>query len=258
MSIIQVNINTETLSAIIAFSVVSASIGSFLILLFLVFRKRRIQHRFEIMEMKHQFSQTLLTSQIEIQEQTLRNISQELHDNISQKLGLAKLQLNQIQSLQPDVAIGPTKSVITEAIADIRSLTKSMHPDRIATIPLNESIEYEINLLRNATPVSFLCNIEADPAAITADQKIILFRIFQELLNNALKYAHATQINILFETKDRMTLSVADNGIGLPVEYQKGIGHTSIINRATLLKGTFHLVSNPGNGTVAKVLIPIR
>jgi signal transduction histidine kinase len=235
----------------------------FTLLIFLVimvlhfYQRKRFAHFKEITLMKSKFDEALLSSQIEIQEQTLRNISQELHDNISQKLGLAKLQLNQLQTIQPGVEIGPTKSVISEAIADIRSLSKSLHPDRIANIPLKESIEHEINLLRNASPATFTCNIEADPAFLSSDQRIILFRIFQELLNNALKYANAPTIEVLLTANDTITLALIDNGQGLPPDYQKGIGHTSIQNRVTLLKGSFHLESNASKGTVAKVVIPV-
>ncbi len=230
---------------------------TFFIAILIQYQKRRQQHLLEVKDLEHQFSQTLLSSQIEIQEQTLRNISQELHDNISQKLGLAKLQLNQLQTLQPEIEIGPTKSVIADAIADIRSLSKSMHPDRIASIPLKESIEHEINLLRHASPATFICNIDNDPETLTPDQRIILFRIFQELLNNALKYAHASAIEVLLVSNGNITLTVMDNGTGLPPDYQKGIGHTSIQNRVTLLKGTFHLEPKQDGGTVARVEIPL-
>jgi signal transduction histidine kinase len=249
---------TDIIVAIVAATILFLLLTTFIILFILKYQKRRQQHLLEVQNLEHQFSQTLLSSQIEIQEQTLRNISQELHDNISQKLGLAKLQLNQLRTMQPGADVGPTKAVISEAIADIRSLSKSMHPDRIANIPLKESIEHEINLLRHASPATFTCHIEADPESLSADQRIILFRIFQELLNNALKYAKASTIEVLLTTNDNITLSVIDNGAGLPPDYQKGIGHTSIQNRVTLLKGSFHLGSNAGKGTVAKVEIPMR
>jgi signal transduction histidine kinase len=186
---------------------------TFFIAIIIQYQKRRQQHLLEVQNLEHQFSQTLLSSQIEIQEQTLRNISQELHDNISQKLGLAKLQLNLIQTNQPTVNVSETKTVIMEAIADIRALSKSMHPDRIATIPLKESIEHEISLLQNVSTASVHCIIEADSEIHTPEQRIILFRIFQELLNNALKYSQATRVDIMLSTNDQIILSVVDNVI---------------------------------------------
>jgi len=246
----------DIIVTVVFFSVLVFTVITFFIAILIQYQKRREKHLLEVQTLEHQFSQTLLSSQIEIQEQTLRNISQELHDNISQKLGLAKLQLNLIQANQPTLNVQETKTVIMDAIEDIRALSKSMHPDRIGTIPLKESIEHEVNMLRNASSASFNCTIDADPEILTPDQRIILFRIFQELLNNALKYSQATNVEIMLSFTDHITLSVIDNGIGLPADYQKGIGHTSIQNRVGLIKGTFHLESIPGKGTNSRVEIP--
>ncbi len=229
-----------------------------LVLIMLAYGRRKQRHLLEVQHMKFEFSQTLLTSQMEIQEQTLRNISQELHDNISQKLGLVKLQLNQLQQAQPTIDLGETKGVITETIADIRALSKSLHPDRIASIPLKESMEHEIALLKNATQVTINCHIDENLEFLTPDQRIILFRIFQELLNNALKYAEATIITIsLTPSENGIILQVQDNGIGLPPNYQKGIGHLSIENRIKMLGGAFELLSDPQSGTVGKIKFPL-
>ncbi len=227
-----------------------------IIIITLAYGKRKQNHMLEVALIKSEFSQTLLTTQNEIQEQTLRTISQELHDNISQKLGLAKLQLNLLQSGESSINISDTKTVIMDALADIRALSKSLHPDRIASIPLKESMEHEIYLLTNATSVNFHCVIEADGDVLSNEQRIILFRIFQELLNNALKYAGATKVDIIFTIEPSITLTIADNGVGLPIDYQKGIGHTSIQNRVKLLKGNFVLESSAKDGTRAKVEIP--
>jgi signal transduction histidine kinase len=92
---------------------------------------------------------------------------------------------------------------------------------------------------------------------LTPEKRIILFRIFQELLNNALKYAEATIINISLTTfENSVTLKVQDNGIGLPPNYQKGIGHTSIENRVKILNGRINLEGNSGTGTCAVLKIP--
>ena len=228
-----------------------------IMILYLYQRKRIFQFK-EISLLKIQFAQTLLVTQNEIQEQTLRKISQELHDNISQKLGLIKLQVNQMQYHNPAIDFTDAKDVITGTIADLRALSKSFHPDRISTIPLKDSIENELLLVKKASDVSIEYNIDADDELLQPEQKIILFRIFQELLNNAIKYANASQIDIsLISALNELTLSVKDNGVGLPEVYQKGIGHTSIQNRVEMLKGKFELGSQAGTGTQATVTLPL-
>jgi signal transduction histidine kinase len=227
-----------------------------ILVLYLYQRKRFLQFQ-EITLMKVQFEQTLLTTQNEIQEQTLRKISQELHDNIAQKLGLIKLQVSTLQYQNPNFDLADTKDVIVGAIADLRALSKSFHPDRIASIPLKDSIENELTLVKNASDITIQHTIDADEELLQPEQKVILFRIFQELLNNAIKYSQGTQIDIsLTSANNSINLTVKDNGIGLPKNYQKGIGHTSIHNRVELLKGLFELSSVEGGGTKAVVAVP--
>ncbi len=208
--------------------------------------------------MKMQFEQTLPTTQNKIQEQTLRKISQELHDNIGQKLGLIKLQVNQMQYHNPAIDFTDTKDVIVGTIADLRALSKSFHPVRIASIPLKDSIENELTLVKNASDITIQHTIHADDELLQPEQKNILFCIFQELLNNAIKYANASQIDIsLSPANNTIYLTVKDNGAGLPANYQKGIGHTSIHNRVELLKGMFELSSEAGGGTKAVLTVPL-
>jgi len=229
-----------------------------MLVLYLYQRKRFLQVT-EITQLKGSFEQILLTTQIEIQEQTLRQISQELHDNISQKLGLLKIQINQLQSQNPTLNLLDCKVVLTETISDLRVLSKSFHPDRIGSIPLKENIENELTLVKRASGSSIVYSIDGDDDSLQPEQKIILFRIFQELLNNALRYANASKIEVQLRFDDNfISLYIQDNGDGLPVDYQKGIGHTSMQNRVNLLQGSFHLESERGKGTLAKVEIPKR
>ena len=236
----------------------------FLLLIFLIimvlffYQRKRFAHFKEITLMKSEFDEALLSSQIEIQEQTLRNISQELHDNISQKLGLAKLQLSHLELTQPAVNTAAVKAVISAAIADIRTLSKSMHPDRIAAISLEESIANEISMHVNVSEIEITFSKDGLSDRLNADQRIIIFRIFQELLNNSLKYAQSTRINVLLYAGESLRLTIDDNGKGLPENYAKGIGHTSITNRVQLLKGVFTLESKPGKGTRASIDIPLK
>lgn len=248
----------ELIQLIVSLCIFFLLLAFIIIIITLAYGKRKQKHTLEVQALKHEFSQTLLTSQNEIQEQTLRKISQELHDNIAQKLGLVKLQVSTLQYQNPTIDYTDTKDVIVGTISDLRALSKSFHPDRIASIPLKDSIENELTLVKNASDITIQHTIDADDELLQPEQKVILFRIFQELLNNAIKYSNASQIDIsLISALNELTLRVIDNGEGLPEVYQKGIGHTSIHNRVELLKGKFDLWSQANRGTNAAVTIPL-
>jgi len=96
--------------------------------------------------MKSQFEQELLQTQIEIQEQTLKTISQEIHDNVGQVLSLAKLNLNTFEA-NPEGKLKNTKELVSKAINDLRDLSRSLHGEKIGEIGLQEAIVNELKIL---------------------------------------------------------------------------------------------------------------
>ena len=102
------------------------TIGGTILVIFLVagivaflflFSRRNWKHQTEKQLMKTQFQQALLQTQLEIQEQTLKTISEEIHDNVGQILSLAKLNLNTFE-LNPEKKLTDTKQLISKAIND--------------------------------------------------------------------------------------------------------------------------------------------
>src|SRR6187551_1859556 len=106
----------------------------FFYLFFLQMHRRRTIHEKEMYDLKAQYERTLFQSQLEIQEQTFRNISQEIHDNIGQVLSLAKLNLNTMDCNNPEalqVKINDSKQLISKAIQDLRDLSRSLNTDYV-------------------------------------------------------------------------------------------------------------------------------
>lgn len=194
---------------------------------------------------------------IEIQEQTLRNISQEIHDNMGQRLGLVKLQLYQVQIKNPEVDLLDIKSMITASIAELRDISRSMHPERIGSVPLKESLEIELRMVEKSGGISIHTAFDqTDSLSVAA--KVMLFRVFQELLNNTLKHARATEITVSFKLQNNHhILILQDNGIGLAANAKDGIGFTSMRNRIGMLGGKMEFERNDQRGTTVIVSLPV-
>ena len=104
-------------------------------------------------KIKSDFQQTLLQTQLEIQEQTLKTISEEIHDNIGQALSLAKLKLNTVDFTKQEQLIEKitdSKNLVSKAIQDLRDLSRSLNTDNIAAMGLIRAIEYELELFRKS------------------------------------------------------------------------------------------------------------
>ncbi len=205
----------------------------------------------------------LFKSQIEIQEQTFQHISQEIHDNIGQKLTLAKLNLNRLDSrfLGENInSVNNTIQIIGEVISDLSDLSRTMSSEVVLQNGLIKAIEYEITQLNRAGIYKLKMQVIGDGAFLEAKRELILFRVVQESLNNIIKHADATEITIrLHYANTSLRLEIHDNGKGYRLEEKdgKGNGLSNIRRRASILNGRCHINTSPGNGTMIQIEIPI-
>lgn len=232
-------------------------LGLFVVFLVYLYNKRQKTFRVEKELLQSQHQQSLLQTQIEIQEQTLLHISQEIHDNIGQVLSLAKLNLATFPALEDEqlqLKIGDTKQLVSKAIVDLRDLSRSMHGDRIAAIGLHQAIEDELKFIHNSKQFFTHFTTAGEPFKLDAQKEMVLFRMIQETLNNSIKHAKANTIEIVLEYHfPKLTITVADDGIGFDPttlsQQQKGIGLGSMQQRAALIGAHQELLSSPGKGT---------
>jgi len=253
--------NFDIYLLVIVGSIILLLLVLFIIGFLLTYQKRQQINLKEKIIMQSQFQQELLQTQLEIQEQTLKTISQEIHDNIGQVLSLAKLNLNTFEdaeSANNQAKINDTKNLVSKAINDLRDLSRSLHGDKIAELGLQESIANELKILQNTGQYQTHFSFTGDPYKLAPQQEIVLFRIVQEAMNNAIKHAKAKNINIAMQYQPGIfNLIITDDGIGFNATDlqapETGIGLKSMHNRAALIGGTFTIISTPNNGTIINI-----
>lgn len=211
-------------------------------------------------DLKVKFEKTILQSQLEIQEQTFRNISQEIHDNIGQVLSLAKLNLNTIPHENVSDKISLTEELLGKAINDLRDLSKSLHPEKISDIGLVNATRHELFTFQKVSKINTELIADESEITIDANKSVIVFRMIQEALHNALKHAKANYIIVTMQPQGSKTLiEIRDNGIGFDTAQLKntetGIGLKSMEQRCKLINATFTIESMPGKGTALKLVI---
>lgn len=240
----------ENLTTLLSFgTVVALAFVVFVILLAYLFTTRKNKLLKEKQLMKSQFEQELLQTQLEIQEQTLKTISEEIHDNVGQVLSLAKLNLNTFES-NSEQKLQDTKQLISKAINDLRDLSRSMHGDRIAELGLQQSIADELQILENSGEFETHLKIIGEAYKLLPQKEMVLFRIVQEALNNCIKYSKAKNITVVLNyNRGNFLLHITDDGIGFDTQIKTGIGLKSMQNRAALIGGEFSIQSSAGNGT---------
>lgn len=253
------------LTPIILVTILLLIIAIGIIMLVLVYQKKQLQFLNEREQLKVAFEKEILESRLEIQEQTMKNISQEIHDNIGQVLSLVKLNLNSMncndqQALQE--RIKDSSLLVRQAIQDLRDLSKSLHTDIIKEKGLIRSIENEFELLKKAGGYKTTIIQEGTPFALSHQHELILFRVFQEVLNNIIKHAHASMIMVKICYSDLFELEIKDDGQGFDSSYlnenhQSGLGIRNMRNRTRVIGADFSINSETGSGTSVKICLPV-
>ncbi len=263
----QLESRTEILIVFITGIVVLFILIGIIVYFLLDHQKKYHQHKKEKQDLHFQFQQTLLQTQLEIQEQTLKNISQEIHDNIGQVLSLVKININTMNCDEPDLLQGKiddSKTLISKAIQDLRDLSRSLNTDYVVEMGLARSIEYELELIKKTGSFETLFSIEGNPYRLEQQKELILFRIVQEVLHNIIKHAKASLITVALQFEpEKFVLTVADNGIGFDISGLKennyagtGLGIRNMHNRAKMINTDFIINSDLTKGTTITLTIP--
>jgi two-component system, NarL family, sensor kinase len=251
-------------------TIVGTSLALFLsvtlFIFFISYQKRKFKYIKEKQQLRTDFQQELLRAQVEIQEQTFQNISQEIHDNIGQMLSLVKLNLGMADINEPETAnekIQRSREIVTKAIIDLRDLSKSLNPEAIMKIGLNEALQRELLVVAKAGQYEVNLSQNGDPFRLDPQKELIIFRIFQEILNNIIKHSEAKTVNVILDfQRPQFTLTVSDDGEGFDAskleseETYIGQGVRNMYARAKVIGAEFNLVSTLNKGT--KVVIELK
>jgi signal transduction histidine kinase len=249
-------------------TVILIFLGIFIISFLLLYSSRHNKFVLEKKQLQIQFQQTLLESQLEIQEQTVNVVSQEIHDNIGQVLSLVKLNIGTIDICQPETAqvkINDSRDLVGKVIQDLRNLARSMSTTYITEMGLLRSVEYEVEMIRKSGAFLPLLHVEGQVIKINSQQELIVFRILQELINNIIKHAAAKKVDIrIVFTEELLNITVIDNGKGFDTTQLTytgisafGLGLRNMKNRAQLIGADFSITSIPGTGTTANIRLPL-
>ncbi len=200
---------------------------------------------------------------IQVQEKERYEISTELHDNVNQQLTVAMMYIASAQQKMPEGSelLKQSSSFILNAIEEIRKLSQNLVTPLIKHFGLSKAVE---GLMDDISAVnSFHTELTADTfyeEDIKYDFKLNLFRIVQEQMNNIIKHANATTVNIeLSRDAENIKLKVVDNGVGFDISQQrKGIGIYNIMSRSDLYNGIVDIQTSRGKGCGIYITFPLK
>lgn len=212
--------------------------------------------------------QALAAQLMAVQEGERRRISRDLHDDVNQRLALLSMDLRGIEQASASLPAWlrhGIRSVLDRTIAlsdDIRRLAYRFHPSILDDLGLETALQHLIDDFSNRTGIKTVFVrqelTERPPEEIAA----CLYRIVQESLNNVVKHAHASRVEIeLIEDEDTLELTFRDTGVGFEPDQvahsRRGVGLVNMKERVRLVQGTLEIHSTPGQGTFVHVRVPV-
>lgn len=246
----------EFLITIVVASVFFVLIGIFLMIVVFFFLRRQRKYKMEKEDMRNRFEQTLLNTQLEIQEHTFNYISQEIHDNIGQILSLVRINLNVLSEKSPEIHFANTDDLLGKVIRDLRNLSHNLNSNRLKEIGIVEGLRSLLQQLDKTE--KFTTEFHSPENALSFmnnDHSLILYRMVQEVLHNIIKHANATHIvlDIKPQSSKSYSVTISDNGIGFDTktleDNNTGIGLQNIFARAKLIHAKVKVNSIQGKGT---------
>lgn len=213
---------------------------------------------------------------IEAQEQERQRIARDMHDGPAQSLSnlIIKTELC-IKLLDKDIdrtklELQTLKAHIRLTIDETRRMIYNLRPMSIDDLGLSPTLNRLVDKVNEEAEFEIGYNIvdysSIDQSTIDPIVSLTLYRITQEALNNIVKYADATTVNVelIFET-DGITLDITDNGVGFEIselklnfEDNRGFGLSMMRERANLLNSELQIVSEVGKGTTVHIRVPLN
>ena len=212
---------------------------------------RRHRYRAEVAELGLLHKQAVLNAEREAVEHTMRGIGSELHDNVGQLLAVSCLGISSvIEDHEGDSRLEAARSALEQGIAEVRRLAHTLNSDMWAKRSFHDALKAECLRIERAGSLCMDLRLPAQPVQLAPDAKTILFRVFQEVVANAIKHAYADTITVTLQEGLFIQLTIADNGKGMDDTAQRtGSGIIGIRRRCALIGFDAELSSVPGGGT---------
>ena len=207
-----------------------------------------------------------LKALVQTQDAERKRIAGDLHDSLGSLLSTVKLRFNGLQDdFEKHVPekfdrFSDTISMLDDAIRELRQISHNMLPVSLRRFGLKAALETFVEQVNASERLDTRLQIFGLERRLPEDVEVAGYRICQELVQNVIKHANASAMNIqVIDHRDSLNIIVEDNGKGmLKREIARGFGFTTIQSKVDLFKGSFEIESQPGRGAMILVDLPVN
>ena len=221
--------------------------------------QKEINHEQELTSLEDQQKLSVSNALIEGEEVERKRIARDLHDGLGSMLSGLKIHLK-LAEKENALSAAEVNNLLDKSIKELRNISQNLMPESLLKLSLEHALRDLCMANSNAkTQIEFQYLIQKPN--LPKNYEIVIYRIIQELLNNALKYAKASLILVsCSQNKDTFFITVEDNGVGFDImdKNNNGMGLRNIKNRVEILKGKLEIESEVNKGTSAYIELKVK
>lgn len=229
-------------------------------------RRKERKYEQEMVALKHKQEADIYSAMIEGQEKERKRLAIDLHDGLGGRLSGISLNLSKLDKDEPNnypkKALQKVIKDLDTSLSELRSIARNMMPETLMKFGLEAALKDYCSSMNNAQTTTTL-QFYGEENDIEIGQKVTIYRVIQELINNAIKHAKASEILVQFiRENDQIDITVEDNGVGMSEEVIEigtdGMGLTNLRTRVAYLKGNLEFHSELNEGTTVNVNLNIN
>jgi len=227
----------------------------------------REEHVMETLKRSREQLRQLAAHQQAVREEERQRIAREIHDQFGQSLTVLKLDLSWLKKRLPndtqnvEEKINSMSQVIDTTLNDLHAVTAELRPVILDDFGLAAAIEWQLEEFRSHSGITCLFNNSGFEPELLKEQAIAVFRIFQEILTNIIRHAHADEVVVDLERRnENLILIVQDNGRGITweeINHPRSYGLLGMRERLYPWNGVVSFEGQPDRGTQVTVQLPI-
>ena len=203
---------------------------------------------------------------VKTQEEERRALSRELHDEVGQSLSAISVGLSNLSAAtragdpdHTDEEFASLRKIVESSVRTVRNLTLLLRPSMLDDLGLIPALEWQAREVSRQSGLRVNISAETVSDELPEEHKTCVYRVVQEALHNVVKHAGAVSVRITARQEaHQLVLSVQDDGKGFDVRTCKGLGLLGIQERVTDMGGTVRLKSEPGEGTLISIVLPLN
>lgn len=230
-----------------------------------MYQRKMIEEQFKRQAIEFEYQQKMMQAELESQESERRRLAADLHDSIGGMLSTIRVGISTMARSLPDPhAIDETKQMLDDTISSVRRISRDLMPSTLEKFGLTHAIKELCERFHQTSKIPVRFAEQTEIPKLDQQRELMIFRIAQELLNNAIKHSQASEVVVTTQATDKIYLTVEDDGIGFDPEFykndlsgNKGLGLYNIENRARLLDGSVTFEKGKTTGSKTTLTAPI-